>query len=224
MSSPQNQAAASANAQYERLARQYYGIALPGLAERDNAISGSLAQGEPEFLKSAFGAQRTGLTEGMTAQGDAALAAQTRSAAGATRGGNPFATLHPAQIGAQLANALYGSRFQEGQANIDQAFGLMSMGLGGAGTSGSGALTAAGSQLRSIGFLPNYNPTLAMISGIGSLAGSAYGAISQPDVNRSFPGSIYNPMSPSSWSGSAWNQWAGVPGASSVNLTSFSAE
>lgn len=204
-STPQSAASESAYRSYSDLARQYYGVALPGLDARNSAIETARATGEPGFLKSAFAAQRTGLAEGMTGRGDAALAAQTRGAAGATRGGNFFASLHPAQIGAQLANALYGSRFQEGQASIDQSLNLMSMGLGGAGTAGSGALTAAGSQLQSIGYLPNYNKTLAMASGIGSLAGAGYGAFSQGQAQ------------PSSWQGSTWNP------SGTVNLTSFGA-
>ena len=125
---------------------------------------------------SAFQGQRTGLTEGLAAQGGLQQAQQQRASKSALSGGNAFAAMHPADIGAQLANALYGSKFQEGQANLDQQFNLISMGLGGAGQSGSGALTAAQNQLGAINFLPGYNQTYANILGGAAGLSSIYGA------------------------------------------------
>ena len=176
MSSEQSEKSQTALETNAYLGRSYYGVALPGLQSRMGSINASLAEGEPGFLKSAFEGQRTGLTEGLAGAGGAQQAAQMRGSKAALSGGNQFSALHPADIGAQLANALYGSKFQEGQSNLDQQFNLMSMGLGGAGTSGSGALTAAGNQLSAIGYLPNYNQTYANIMGGAAGLASIYGA------------------------------------------------
>ena len=94
----------------------------------------------------------------------------------ALSGGNQFASLHPADIGAQLANALYGSKFQEGQGNLEQQFNLISMGLGGAGTAGNAALNASGQELGAIRYLPNYNQTYANVTGAAALGAGLYGA------------------------------------------------
>lgn len=176
MSSSQSQASEQAMQTNRQLAEGYYGIALPGLEARQGAINQQLAQGEPQYLKDAYGAQRTGLTEGLSAQGGAAQAQQAAGAKKALSGGNFSSQMNPADIGAQLANALYGSKFAEGQANLNQQFNLVSMGLGGAGTTGNAALNASGQQLNAIGMLPNYNTTYANILGGASGLASIYGA------------------------------------------------
>src|SRR5512135_1291444 len=179
MSSAQSQASEEALRTNKDLASSYYGIALPALEQRLGGINASLAQGEPQFLQQAYQAQRAGLTEGLAAQGGLAQSRQMAGAKKALSGGNAFASMNPADIGAQLANALYGSKFQEGQANLNQNFNLISMGLGGAGTTGNAALTASGQQLNAIGMLPQYNQTYANIAGGAAGLASIYGATNQ---------------------------------------------
>ena len=176
MSSEQSRASKKALETNKALAEGYYGIAIPALQTRLGAINQSMAQGEPQFLQQAYEGQRTGLTEGLAARGGAAQAQQMRGSKAALSGGNAFASMHPADIGAQLANALYGSKFQEGQANLSQQFNLMSMGMGGAGTAGNAALTASGQQLQAIGYMPNYNQTYANVVGGAALGAGIYGA------------------------------------------------
>jgi hypothetical protein len=187
MSSSQSQASKEAIEQNRLLAESYYELALPALQTRLGSINASLAKGEPGYLQSAYQGQRAGLTEGLAARGGAAQAQQMRGSKAALSGGNQFAALHPADIGAQLANALYGSKFQEGQANLDQQFNLISMGLGGAGTAGNAALTASGQQLGAIGYLPQYNQTYANIVGGAALGTGLYGALNQAGVFSSQP-------------------------------------
>jgi hypothetical protein len=179
MSSAQSDASKQALNVNEALANRYYGVALPALSERMGAINQSLAQGEAPYLQQAYGAQRTGLTEGLAAQGGAMEAQKMAGSKKALSGGNAFASLHPADIGAQLANALYGSKFQEGQANMNQGFNLISMGLGGAGTTGNAALNASGQELNAIRMLPGYNQTYANIAGGAAGLASTYGALNQ---------------------------------------------
>lgn len=176
MSGGQSNASKLAADQNKYLAESYYEIAIPALKQRLGSINQSLAEGEPGYMKSAYEMQRAGLTEGLAARGGAAQAQQMRTSKAALSGGNAFAALNPADIGAQLANALYGSKFQQGQANLDQQFNLISMGLGGAGSSGNAALDASRNQLQAIGYMPNYNQTYANIAGGAAGAASIYGA------------------------------------------------
>lgn len=179
MSGKQNEESERALQINKQLAEGYYSIAVPALREQLGSINQSLARGEPQYLQQAYQGQRTGLTEGLAARGGAAQAAQMGGAKKALSGGNQFAAMHPADIGAQLANALYGSKFQEGQANLNQQFNLMNMGLGGAGTAGNAALNASGQQLQAIGYMPNYNQTYANIAGGAAGLSSLYGAYNQ---------------------------------------------
>jgi hypothetical protein len=176
MSSDSSQAATQAMQTDKLNAGRYYGIAIPGLQAQMGDINKSLNLGEPEYLKQAYQGQRTGLTEGLAAQGGAAQAQQMRGSKAAMSGGNQFASMNPADVGAQLANALYGSKFQEGQAGINQQFNLMSMGLGGSGTAGNAAVGASQQQLQAIGYMPNYNSTLANVAGAAAGGASIYGA------------------------------------------------
>jgi hypothetical protein len=165
--------------QNKDLAQNYYDVAIPGLRTQMGSINQSLQQGEPGYMKGAYEQQRAGLTEGLSAQGGAAQAQQMRGSKAAMSGGNQFASMNPADVGAQLANALYGSKFQEGQAGINQQFNLMSMGLGGSGTAGNAAVGASQQQLQAIGYMPNYNSTLANVAGGAAGAASLYGAYNQ---------------------------------------------
>jgi len=179
MSSSQNQQSEMAMESNKKLAQSYYGVAVPALRGRQEAINASLAQGEPSYLRSAFQGQRSAITEALSQQGSVAQSQQMAGSKAALSGGNAYASLHPADIGAQLANALYGSRFAEGQANIDQQFNLMGMALGGSGTAGSGALGSAQQQLGAINFLPQYNPTYANVAGGLAGAASLYGMLNK---------------------------------------------
>ena len=175
--SAQNSASQQALDTNKQLATGYYNIALPALDSRMGSINGALGRGETPQLQQAYAGQRAGLTEGLAAQGGVQQAQLMAGSKKAMSGGNSFASMHPADIGAQLANALYGSKFQEGQGNLDQQFNLMNMALGGAGTSGSGALEASRQQLGAIGYLPRYNQTYANVAGGLAGAGSVYGAL-----------------------------------------------
>lgn len=179
MTSSQSAASQQALQTNKGLAESYYGIALPAMENRLTSINASLGRGEPQFMKDAYGAQRTGLTEGLLGQERSAQAAQMAGSKQALSGGNAFASLNPADVGSQLANALYGSKFQEGQANLNQQFNLMSMGMGGAGTAGNSALNASGNELQAIGMLPRYNQTYANIAGGAAGLASLYGATNQ---------------------------------------------
>jgi hypothetical protein len=179
MSSDSSKAAMEAMQSNKTQAQNYYNVAIPGMRTEMGAINQSLAQGEPQYLKSAYEQQRAGLTEGLSAQGRAAQAQQMRGSKAAMSGGNQFASMNPADVGAQLANALYGSKFQEGQAGINQQFNLMSMGLGGSGTAGNAAVGASQQQLQAIGYMPNYNSTLANVAGAAAGGASIYGAYNQ---------------------------------------------
>ena len=194
MSTARDKASQEAMASDKQLAQNYYGIALPGMEERFRGINTGLAEGgEPGYMKSAFTAQRAGLTEGMAQRDRLGLAQQTTASKGAVAGGNAFAGMQPSQMGAQLANALYGSKFEEGQGALDQSFNLMSQGLGGSGTAGSGALDSAGNQLSMLGYMPNYNKTYANAMGAASALSSVYGAFAnQPGDQSQWQGRQYN--------------------------------
>jgi hypothetical protein len=186
MTSQMSQASKSAYETNKSLAEQSYNIALPAIQARNASINQSLATGEPQYMKDAYAAQQTGLTEGLAAQGGVQQAQSAAAGKTALSGGNPFQLFSPADIGAMLANAKYGSKFQEGQAAFGQSMNLINMGLGGAGTTGNAALNASGQQLNAIGMLPNYNQTYANIAGAAAGASSVYGAINQYNQNNAF--------------------------------------
>jgi hypothetical protein len=206
MGNPQSVQAKQAEAVNRNLSNQYYGVAIPALAERQNAIQASLAQGEPQYVKSAFAGQRTGLQEGLAAQAGAAQANQMESSKRALSGGNAFADLHPADAGAKLADALWGSKYAESQGSLNQNLNLLNMALGGSGMAGNSAMQAAGQQLSAIGHLPNYNQTYANIAGGAAGLSSIYGSL-----NTSYP-QLFGPagttntgaMLPGGWSSSSF--------------------
>lgn len=189
------------------LAEQYYNIAIPSLSQRMESINQALAAGGlPDYMKEAYTAQRAGLTEGIVGQEKAAITSQLAGTKGARTGGNVLAGLSASDIGAQLANALYGSKFQESQAGIDQTMNLMSMALGGAGTAGSGALEASRQQLGAIGYMPNYNPTYANVMGGLSGAAGIYGAYQQAQTQG-----MLNSLGPAGLSSLAYTGYATPP-------------
>ena len=190
----------------KQLARGYYGIALPALQERNAALTAGIAGAEPGFMSQAYAGQRTGLTEGLTMQGDQAEQARLAGAKKMMSGGNFLSAMSPADIGAQLANALYGSKFQESQANIEQMMNAINMGLGGSGQAGNAALTASGNQLNAIGYLPKYNTTYANIVGGAAGLASIYGAGQQagwftPGLTPGAP--VTSPGTSSGWTNPA---------------------
>jgi hypothetical protein len=164
---------------FQSVARENYGIALPGLKTRQDALNASINLGESPLMKDAFEAERSQITN--AAANNATTLRQTQLAQnkGALSGGNVNASLSPADIGSQLANALYGNKFKEGSADIEQKMNYLSMALGGAGQSGNGALAAAGHEMGAIGFLPRYNSTYANAVGLGAGLASGVGAVNQ---------------------------------------------
>lgn len=180
MYSSRSAAASAANRQYQQMAKEAYGLGLPMLRARNEALMPALRQADlgflPDYMENAFDVQRTGLAEGVSAKERAAIGAQDAAAKGVTSGGNAFATMNPAQMGSVLADAMMGSRVNQGMATVNQANTLMSMGLGGAAQTGNQAVQSAGLQLQGIGMLPNYNPTYAAILGGVNAAGTIYGA------------------------------------------------
>jgi hypothetical protein len=188
MSSSSSAASEQALQSNRSLAEQYYSIALPALSSRLGSINAALAEGgEPGYLRQAYQAQRAGLTEGIVGKEEQAITSQLAGTKQARAGGNVMAGMSTGDIGAQLANALYGSKFQESMAGVDQMMNLMSMALGGAGTAGGGALEASRQQLGAIGYMPNYNPAYAnTVGGLAGLAG-IYGTMNQAGVFNTTP-------------------------------------
>ena len=180
MSSSRSAAASAANRQYQQMAKEAYGLGLPMLRARNEALMPALRQSNlgvlPDYMENAFDVQRTGLAEGVSAKERAAIGAQDAAAKGVTAGGNAASTLNPAQMGSILADAMMGSRVNQGMATVNQANTLMQMGVGGAAQTGNEAVRSAGLQLQGIGMLPNYNPTYAAILSGVNAAGTIYGA------------------------------------------------
>lgn len=177
--SPQNTASEESLAMNQATARENYGIALPALKKRQDSLNAALGLGESQLLKDAGRAERTALTETGAANADQVRAGQTMRSKSALSGGNVNATLTPSDIGAQLADALYGSKYREGQADINEKMNHFSMALGGAGASGNAALNASGQNLNAIRYLPAYNQNYANVVGGLSAAATVYGGLNQ---------------------------------------------
>lgn len=180
MSSSRNSAATAAANQYQQLAKEGYKMGIGGLRARNAALMPAIRQANsgvlPDYMEDAFATQRTGLKEGILAQERGLIGRQDAGAKGAVAGGNAFSTMNPAQMGQVLADAMTGSRVQQGMATVNQANTLMQMGLGGAAQSGNAAIGAAGNNLNAISMMSNYNPTYATVLGVASGAGTVYGA------------------------------------------------
>jgi hypothetical protein len=169
------------------ISKDYYDVALPALKTRMNAASTALNRGGSTLMSSAFTAERAGLTEGITSNLADKQAATSRASKSALSGGNAYSTMHPADIGATLANALWGSKFKEGQADIEQRLGLMSTIMGGSASAGNAGLSAAGNELGAISLLPKYNQNYANIMGAASIGASLYGGLNQAGVFNATP-------------------------------------
>jgi hypothetical protein len=190
MGSSQADSSAYAARTQGRVAREYYNLALPGLSKQYDLLNKALAEGgEPGYLARAFEGQRTGLAEGALGQEMGATRGALAASQGAAQGGNLGATVSPSDIGKQLANAMWGSRVQEGLGRVDQMNNLIAMALGQTGRTGSAATNAAGQQLQAISMMPNYNPTYATILGLGNVAGAGYGGYQDYMANQT---AIYN--------------------------------
>lgn len=220
MSSSKSQAATAASRQYDTLSREAYGLGVPMLRARNEQLMPALRQsmqGElPAYMEKAFEGQRAGVTEGLMNRERQQIAAQDMEAKGAVKGGNIASTLNPAQMGAALADAMMGSRVQQGMATVNQANTLMQMGLGGAAQTGNQAVQSAGLNLQGISMLPDYNPTYAAVLGAANLAGTVYGAGKQkgwwgggqqPNSNASVANAF------ASQPGMGGAGWGGGPGA-----------
>lgn len=189
MTSEANKASASAYQRSSDTAQKYYDVAIPALQQRQESASGALKIGESGMMKDAFSGQRAGLTEGITGGLATGQAQMMRGSKSALSGGNAYATMHPADIGAKLANALWGSKFTEGQADIENRLGLMSTIMGGSAQAGNVGLSAAGANLQAIQSLPQYNKDYANVVGAASIGASIYGGLNQAGVfNPSQPG------------------------------------
>ena len=176
MTSQMNDESQRALESAQNLQRQYTTTGLNSANTEKNSINQGLAGGESPLIASAFAAQRAGISDSAADQSRAARQTQAEGSKKALSGGNAFSLFSPSDIGAKLANALYGSKFAEGQADLGQKMNLMNMAMGGAGTAGNAGMQAGQSQLGAIGFLPNYNTTYANVLGAAAGAGSVYGA------------------------------------------------
>lgn len=168
----------------ENIAQGYTNTGTGALGGQLESINAGLGRGESPLISSAFTAQRTGLTNALAGQAQGAKQSQLEGSKKAMSGGNEFANLSPADIGSKLANALFGSKFEEGQADISQKMNLMNMALGGAGTAGNAGLNAGQTQLSTIGYAPNYNQNYANILGAASAGGSIFGAYQNWAANQ----------------------------------------
>jgi len=180
VSSSKSAAATAASRQYQQLAKEAGGLGRDATLLRNDLLMPALRQTQqgylPSYMEQAFDVQRTGLQEGGLARERAAIGQQDAAAKGGVAGGNLASTLNPAQMGALLADAMTGSRVNQGMATVQQANTLMQMGLGGAAQTGNQAVNAAGLNLQGISMLPNYNPTYAAVLGGLNAAGTIYGA------------------------------------------------
>ncbi len=180
MSSPQSGSAANAARMNESMAKAGYDIGIPATQQRNALLTKGLAEGGmPDYMKAAFDVQRTGLQEGGANVAQQQRAQMLTAAEPAIAGGNQQQALSAGALGSKLADALYGSRVQQGLGGIDQMNKLMTMGLGGSAATGSQAIGAAGNDLRAIGMMQNYNPTYAAVLGGANLVGAGYGAYKQ---------------------------------------------
>lgn len=180
MSSPRNTAATNAAVQYQQLSKEGYGMGTPAIEARNAALMPAMRQAQlgylPSYMQDAFATQRAGMQEGVAAQERGAIQRQDAGAKSAVAGGNLSSTMNPAQMGQVLADAMTGSRVQQGMATINQANSLMSMGMGGAGQAGNAAIGAAGNNLSAISMMAQNNPTYTGILGAVNAAGTIYGA------------------------------------------------
>lgn len=178
---PSQLAAQSAENQAMYRARQSYSVGMPGLAEQKSGIDWMQQQGgEPRALQQAFGGARAGMLDAATLAGKDSLARTQQENRGASIGGNIGAGLAtPSDMGSSIARAMYGSRLTEAMGSIEEQNKMMGMQLGQTQTSGSGALSALGSQLTAIPTMQNYNSSYANVLGALNLGASVYGGLNQ---------------------------------------------
>lgn len=186
----QQQAYQQVNAESSRVLGSAYGLAIPAEKARQGYLNEALSTGgEPDYMKSAFGEQRTGLIEGGIDQQRLATQQGRTASEGAALGGNLQAgTTAGMQLGSKMADALYGSRMNEALGGLDQTNKLYTSMIGQSVQTGDAAYGAAGSQLANIGNMANYNKTYANVVGALNVGGSIYGAGSQAGWFNSTPG------------------------------------
>lgn len=176
MASDQSSAAGQAARTQGQLANEAYGVAIPALSQQYGFLRGSIAEGgEPGYVRDAYAAQRTGITEGLGRQGQMQERQALASGKAAALGGNLNASLTPQTMGAQIADQLYSSRLNEGMGRVEQLNKLLAMGLGQSTQAGNAAIGAGQAQLQGIAGMPAYNSTYAKILAGLNVAGSAYG-------------------------------------------------
>ncbi len=176
--SEQTIAAEQAQSQDLINAARAYQAGFGGMSQERQAIQEMQAMGgEPSALRAAFGGTRAGLLDAATmAQADA-LRRGRQDVAPAMQGGNVGASLaSPADMGAGIARALYGSRITEATSALEEQNKLLGFSVGQAQGAGSGALTAYGNELGNIPLMKNYNSTYANLMGALNLGTSLYGA------------------------------------------------
>ncbi len=178
--SDQERAANEAIATSSRLSREGYGIGIPAIHRQQGLLQTALAQGEPEYLQEAFGRSRALQGDAAAASGLSEVAQARGIGAKAAGGGNLGAQQAMGQgYGQKLAQAMFSSRINEAQGNVEQMDKLLGMTTGAAQQAGSASLAAESNAMGAIPFMRQYDPTYATMVGALNAGGVAYGAANQ---------------------------------------------
>jgi hypothetical protein len=122
--------------------------------------------GSPLYLQEAFSEQRAGLAD--------AIALATRGTATKVAPGSTNAAgLSPRDIGMEIARASSQSRLTQDLSQVEQTMNLLGMGAGGAGSTGSASLAAAGNQIQAASMMPKWSTGANVL--LGALATGAAG-------------------------------------------------
>lgn len=176
MSDPKGQAATGAMEASKETMREAYETGMGGLLQREKGVNQGLAmEGEPGYVKAAYGDQRAAIGEAMLTAGGQRQRAADSAFGRMNQGGNYSNVLNPQDIGAQIADQMYSSRTHEAIGKIDETNNLMQMALGLSGQAASGQMGAAQNQLGAISLMPGYNKGYATALGFADIAGSVYG-------------------------------------------------
>ena len=172
----------------EALSRAAYNLAVPAIRRQGGILNTALDQGEPGYLRDAFASSRAILTDS-AASGERADLTSARMGARQAAGGGNFAAqqMDPSNYGARIAQALYSSRVNESQANIEQMDKTLGFMTGQAQETGSGSLAAMSNQLGAIPYMRAYDPTYANVIAALNAGASVYGAGNQAGWFNSKP-------------------------------------
>ena len=208
MSSEQSKSAQNSANTYGYYQRVFSDIGQQGLAQTNALTDQGLAEGgQPAYMKQGFDTQRAGLIDEGARVGRAGIQGQLAQQKVALAGGNPSAAFAGQGQGANLADSLYSSQLQQGMAGIDQLNKLMGYKLGGTQQAGSVAMGAAGSSLKAMQMLPNYNQTYANVLGGANALGALYGGYQQWQQGQPVPpwganaSGLYGPSSTGGYPG-----------------------